>query len=41
MIAHFYDELLHIVRVPPHIVRNADLEQQARDVKRELVEVCA
>jgi uncharacterized protein len=40
MISHYYDKLLHVACPPADIVRNAYLEEQARESSKELVEMC-
>lgn len=40
MISHYYDKLLHLACPPKEIVRNAYLEDQARESSKELVEMC-
>jgi uncharacterized protein len=40
MISHYYDKLLHVACPPKDIVRNSNLEEQARESSKALVEMC-
>eukprot|EP00978_Attheya_sp_CCMP212_P011825 scaffold29367_cov53-Attheya_sp.AAC.1 len=40
MISHYYDKLLHVACPPIDLVRNAYLEDKAKESSKELVELC-